>query len=72
MKRTWIVLTVAEALPYFLFDPRIPPAERKTRGPFYAPGAKWYHAPAARQHVEFQAAALRQEGFTATVTEEIR
>lgn len=59
-----ITITIAEAFPV---SHDYTPGPGKCKGPFYAPGAVFYHAPQRAEYVERCAEAMRACGWTVTV-----
>lgn len=66
--RKWLVITVKEPLPVIGNARHGEPDP----GPFYAAGSQWYDLPEDRAWAELKAAALRERGYTATLTEVTR
>ena len=76
----WLKLTIEEAVPVIChaelagcrLDPGIHRAGAAHPGPFYAPGSAWYYRADERRHAELVAEGRRREGYTVTVTTEMR
>ena len=72
-KKTWLVLHVVEQMAVLAGHASLT-SEQIKNGPHYSAGSKWYN-PATernRQHMLFQAEALRKQGLTCLVYTETR
>ena len=69
-KVEWLVLTIAEPFPVFYSHVNVP----KGQGPFYAAGSKRYVENTARNRAwaEFSKQHLARDGYTVTVSTEVR